>query len=176
MRWRIEGRSLAVLLALGGCAQDHSAHPTASDGSRGADGSFAGGSHDADAVVDADEPRSTSSDESVADPVRRPPRAIPARSSPSRPRVVAGVAITAPTHAEASEEPSVDAPRDDEAEARSATAEQRPAEQLPTEQRPTEQRPTDQEREIVAHCARLRSLPSWCVERERARVRKRGTP
>ena len=52
MRWRIEGRSLAVLLALGGCAQDHSAHPTASDGSRGADGSFAGGSHDADAVVD----------------------------------------------------------------------------------------------------------------------------
>lgn len=33
-----------------------------------------------------------------------------------------------------------------------------------------------EEPELVAHCARMRSLPSWCVERERARVRKRGTP
>lgn len=32
------------------------------------------------------------------------------------------------------------------------------------------------EPELVEHCARLRSLPQWCMERERARVRKRGTP
>ena len=30
--------------------------------------------------------------------------------------------------------------------------------------------------ELVTSCARLRSLPRWCVERERVRVRERGTP
>lgn len=32
------------------------------------------------------------------------------------------------------------------------------------------------EPELVEHCARMRSLPQWCRERERARVRTRGTP
>ena len=29
---------------------------------------------------------------------------------------------------------------------------------------------------IVDRCARMRSLPQWCMERERTRIRKRGTP
>lgn len=159
MRWRNQRRSWVVLLALGGCAQDHPAHPPAPDGSQGADGSLGAPSRGVDAFVDVDvdEPRSASSHESVADPMRHP------RSPSARPRVAAGVAIAAPTHAEAVEEPSVVTPRDEVA------ASAREAMSAP-------QGPADREREIVGNCARLRSLPSWCVERERARVRKRGTP
>lgn len=180
MRWRIEG-SLAVLLALGGCAQDHPAHQAAPDRSQDADGTVDGRSRDADPTVDADAPPSASADESVANPTQR--------VSPLRPRVATAVAIETPTHAAATEDPSV-APRAEVAAAerlgvtRASPAGDRaePADVLGAghrAERPDVPRasPSGERAEsIAAHCARLRSLPSWCVERERARVRKRGTP
>lgn len=179
MRWRIEG-SLAVLLALGGCAQDP-AHQAAPDRSQDADDSVDGRSRDADTTVDADAPRSVSADESVANPTQ-PPR-------PHRRRVATAVAIETPTHATATEDPSV-APRAEVAAAerlavtRASPAGDRaePADVLGAGRRaerpdvPRASPSGEQAESIAAHCARLRSLPSWCVERERARVRKRGTP
>lgn len=181
MRWRIEG-SLAVLLALGGCAQDHPAHQAAPDRSQDADDSVDGRSRDADTTVDADAPRSVSADESVANPTLR--------VSPLRPRVATAVAIETPTCTAAPEDPSVDAPRAEVAAAerlavtRASPAGDRaePADVLGAGRRAerpdvTRASPSGERAEsIAAHCARLRSLPSWCVERERARVRKRGTP
>lgn len=47
----------------------------------------------------------------------------------------------------------------------------------PSDAKPRPDEPIPHEEpERVERCARMRSLPTWCVERERARVRKRGTP
>jgi hypothetical protein len=47
----------------------------------------------------------------------------------------------------------------------------------PSDAKPRPDEPTPHEEpELVERCARLRSLPTWCAEPERARVRKRGTP
>lgn len=148
MRSSVDGRTLAVLLALGGCAQHH----RASEETPRAEGTLDARNRAEDAAdVDADRAPSAPPDESVTSAPR----------SPAARRQVARVP---------------EALRAEPREPHAPVVPQRDA-VAGTDRDPTAvEIAAEQDHAVVERCARMRSLPTWCVERERARVRKRGTP